>query len=153
MHSSYMQLMYGKYSYFTNPLKPHYLCAGANRPLLRGEGTGDEASLLFFFPICYRFITLWSTLLSCFGIRMSQSYWNVAKFLEVCGLGKCFTFLTFGRGMLCKLQFHQQGYGKSCLLYLPVWSAIVCQAEVAVKFVHSVRITLNYVSQNYVDLT
>ena len=152
MHSSYMQLMYGKYSYFMDPLKPRYLCACANRPLLR-LGMRLICCFFFFSNLLYRFITLWSTLLSCFGIRMSQSYWNVAKFLEVCGLGKCFTFLTFGRGTLCKLQFYQQGYGKSCLLYLPVWSAIVCQAEVAVKFVHSVRITLNYVSQNYVDLT
>ena len=41
-----------------------------------------------YLPNCYcRFVTLWSTMLSCFSIRMLQRYWNISKFLEVCGLG------------------------------------------------------------------
>ena len=50
-----------------------------------------------------RFIALWSTLLSCFGIRMLQSYRNIAKFLEVCGLDKFLTVWAFYSSTVCKL--------------------------------------------------
>ena len=40
-----------------------------------------DCSTQFFLPNCYhRFITLWSTLLGCFDIRMLESY------TEICGL-------------------------------------------------------------------
>ena len=67
-------------------------------------GQFQIAQVSCFLPNCYRGLnTLWSTLLSCFGIRTLQSYWNIAKFLEVCGLDKFLTVRAFYSSTVWKL--------------------------------------------------
>ena len=92
------------------------------------NSTLQIAQVSCFMPNCYRgFIDLWSTLLSCFGIRMLQSYWNIAKFLEVCGQGNFLTVRMFCSTTLCKLHLHwQHGCGRSYLLDLPVCAILEC---------------------------
>ena len=60
MHSSYTQLMYGKYTLFYKSLKnwgyyahAHTVCT---RPLLKGEGPGDEAKKRYEHILIYIYI-------------------------------------------------------------------------------------------------
>ena len=101
--------------------------------------TLEIAQVSCFSWNCYRgFNTLWSTLLSCFGIRMLQSYWNIAKFLEVFGQGNFLTERFVAIRCVNVICTDKNGSGKSYLLDLPVceyWSAIIVHnTEVAVEF-------------------
>ena len=64
-----------------------------------------------FLPKCYncRFIAVWSTLLSCFGISECCMLLKfIVQFLEVCGLSKFLTIRTFCSSTLCKPHLHRQ---------------------------------------------
>jgi len=83
------------------------------------------AQVSCFLPNCYHgFNTLWSTkLLSCFGIRMLQSYW---KFLDVVKTifwrSKRFVALRCVN-FICT---DKNGCGRSYLLDLPVCAILEC---------------------------
>ena len=89
--------------------------------------TLEIAQVSCFSWNCYRgFNTLWSTLLSCFGIRMLQSYWNIAKFLEVFGQGNFLTERFVAIRCVNVICTDKNGSGKSYLLDLPVCAILEC---------------------------